>query len=231
MIVSSQIRSTQASPSIRIVLLLFASALSFSVLAGCFFSFDDSLSELLTDVHIPGDIRKAIELSEAFAHGFGAATILGTTLIICREKRGVIWVAALLTVCSGLAANGLKSCIVRIRPHSAQLIAVAGHEDAGPTTASDDSAIEVVEEDFWDSRQRSFPSGHSATAWGLMIGLSLAFPRGCVVFGVLAAVASFQRIWSGAHYPSDVAAGAAIACLISAAILSVPKLRRIALKS
>ncbi|HBE71417.1 MAG TPA: hypothetical protein DDW52_25000 [Planctomycetaceae bacterium] len=86
--------------------------------------------------------------------------------------------------------------------------------------------IEMVEADFWDSRQRSFPSGHSATAWGLAIGLCLAFPRASGVLVFVATLASIQRISSGAHYPSDVLAGAAIACFWATVILWCTRLWR-----
>ncbi len=40
---------------------------------------------------------------------------------------------------------------------------------------------------------------------------------------MLAVLACFQRIESGAHYPSDVLAGAAIAFLFAACFLAVPR--------
>ncbi len=80
---------------------------------------------------------------------------------------------------------------------------------------------------FWDARQRSFPSGHAATAWGLAMGLSLAFPRASWIFGMLAISASVQRLTSGAHFPSDVLAGAVLAFLCCAALLSLPLTREL----
>ncbi|WP_197355966.1 phosphatase PAP2 family protein [Aureliella helgolandensis] len=180
---------------------------------------DTEWSAHLRQIHVPGDLRRAIDLSEAFAHGLGAAAILGSILLVSVDRRPAVWVAVMITISSGLMANGLKSCFVRVRPHSQELVRLV---EGAPVeaTAAGEVALQL---DFWDARQRSFPSGHTATAWGLMIGLSLAFPRGTALFAVLAMLASLQRLTSGAHFPSDVLAGGAIACLCAVLILSIPR--------
>ena len=61
----------------------------------------------------------------------------------------------------------------------------------------------------------SFPSGHAATAWGLSIGLAWVFPKGRWLFFSLAAMASFQRVASFSHWPSDVLMGTAIGFLMA----------------
>ena len=167
-------------------------------------------------IDLPGDLQKAVDLSEAFAHGLGVAAILGCLLWICVPRRRQLWMVVLLTAASGLLANGLKGCWVRIRPHASKQVQVIGH-------SSGQTSLERVEASFWDARQRSFPSGHAATAWALAIGLGLVMPRGLAIFGILAVMASVQRIVSGAHYASDVLAGMAIAFGCAALLMSVPR--------
>lgn len=189
---------------------------------------DSQASLLLRGIDLPGDFAKAVNLSEAFAHGFGAAAILGTLLIVATPRRRAIWIAVAITATSGLLANGLKSVAVRIRPHAESSIVVGSASDgqsALHAVTSSAGIPEVVEASFWDARQRSFPSGHAATAWGLAIGLSLAFPQGRWIFFSLAVLASLQRVTSGAHFPSDVFAGAAVAFASSGMLLCVPRLR------
>ena len=72
---------------------------------------------------------------------------------------------------------------------------------------------------LWQGNHRlqSFPSGHTATAVGLAIALSSLYPRGWWLFAAIAALSGFQRIESESHFLSDVLAGAAIGCLVSAA--------------
>jgi membrane-associated phospholipid phosphatase len=60
----------------------------------------------------------------------------------------------------------------------------------------------------------------------LAIGLSLLFPRGSVLFVLLAILATYQRLYSGSHFPSDTVAGFGIACLACSLVLCVPRLRK-----
>lgn len=207
----------------------FATAFLLSLFALIAYQFDDQLTQFLkNDVWklfgkkaVPGDIRKAIELSEVFAHGFGVSTILLVTFCVAIHRRQVLWVAIVATAISGTVANVAKVAVVRTRPYAAGL-QVEGHTISGSATITDP---QVVKASFWDTRQRSFPSGHTATAWGLAIGLSWAFPRGRVPFALLALLASYQRIVSHAHFPSDVFAGAAIAFGCTGLLLLLPKVR------
>jgi undecaprenyl-diphosphatase len=53
----------------------------------------------------------------------------------------------------------------------------------------------------------SFPSGHSAAAFGGAYLLSRHFPRWRWVFYTVAALVGFSRIYLGDHYPGDVVSG------------------------
>lgn len=59
----------------------------------------------------------------------------------------------------------------------------------------------------------SFPSGHATTVFALAAALSLFFPRWRVPFFSLAVVVGLSRIIVGAHYPSDVMAGAYVGAM------------------
>jgi len=181
--------------------------------------FDRTISAYFRQLDLPGDLQKAISLSEAFAHGFGVLFILLSIFVVGIHRRRAVWIAILITALSGLTANALKATVVRVRPHADGLL-VIGHAEETP------DAAEAVERSFWDARQRSFPSGHASTACGLAIGLSLIFWRGRWIFGSLAVLACIQRIESGAHYPSDVLAGMAIAFTVAACVLASSSIRR-----
>ncbi|MGW2492110.1 phosphatase PAP2 family protein [Streptomyces sp. NPDC001606] len=61
----------------------------------------------------------------------------------------------------------------------------------------------------------SFPSGHTAAAVAFTAAIAPSWPLAATVCAVPAALVTVERVQSGAHYPSDVAAGAAIG-LVSA---------------
>ncbi len=65
----------------------------------------------------------------------------------------------------------------------------------------------------------SFPSGHTASAAAFSLGVALESRRLAVPVAVLAAGVGASRVVTGAHYPSDVLAGAAIGALAGAATL------------
>ena len=54
----------------------------------------------------------------------------------------------------------------------------------------------------------SFPSGHSAAAFGGAWVLTTVWPRAAPFFFTLASIVGFSRIYVGAHYPGDVTSGA-----------------------
>nr|WP_308299341.1 phosphatase PAP2 family protein [Streptomyces sp. CL12-4] len=56
----------------------------------------------------------------------------------------------------------------------------------------------------------SFPSGHTAAAVAFTAAVAPSWPRAGALCAVPATLVAVERVQSGAHYPSDVAAGAAI---------------------
>jgi len=56
----------------------------------------------------------------------------------------------------------------------------------------------------------SFPSGHATTIWAFCMAMTLLFPRYRLVWYVLAILVSISRVIVGAHYFSDLIAGAYI---------------------
>lgn len=59
-------------------------------------------------------------------------------------------------------------------------------------------------------RSTSFPSGHSASAMAFAAGAAAEWPILGVPLRALAGAVGFSRVATGAHYPSDVAAGFAL---------------------
>jgi len=61
--------------------------------------------------------------------------------------------------------------------------------------------------------QTSFPSGHATTIWACGVALAILFPRWRLLWYALAILVSMSRVIIGAHYLSDVLAGAYVAVM------------------
>lgn len=72
-------------------------------------------------------------------------------------------------------------------------------------------------------RTTSFPSGHSASAFAFAAGVALESPGWGAVLVPVAASVAFSRVYTGVHYPSDVAVGSALGV---AAAFAVRRLAR-----
>jgi undecaprenyl-diphosphatase len=69
----------------------------------------------------------------------------------------------------------------------------------------------------------SFPSGHASSAAAFAVGAAREAPEVAVPLGLLAAGVGLSRVWTGAHYPGDVAMGAGLGAAIA---LALPRAKR-----
>jgi membrane-associated phospholipid phosphatase len=100
---------------------------------------------------------------------------------------------------SGLLINALKPLIGRARPKFLVYEDIAMFAPLSRELAA-----------------YSFPSGHSQSIWAAMIALAWIYPPGRAWFIAFAVLISSTRIIVGAHFASDVVAGAFCAFAIAA---------------
>lgn len=170
--------------------------------------FDVSISRWFETNPMRGDLSTAIELSEVYAHGIGVIVILMLIWQLAPRKRWCIPRLATLAFGGGALAMVMKMFVLRVRPGNVNLH-VASYDAAWRWTF--DWKLNHVA--AFDSALRSFPSGHTAMAIGLTLGLCLMFPRGRVMFAVLMVLSMAEGMTSYAHFASDVMAGLAIGML------------------
>ena len=186
---------------------LYLLAAVFAVLALAAFSQDLTLARFFRHQGIPGDLRKLVQLAEVVAHGIGVAAILMVVYALDPGHRRRLPRLVALAFGAGLMANIVKCCVARARPRTGDLDRV-WDSFAGwlPYFTWPSSRA-------WNNDWQSFPSGHTATAMGLAIGLCWAYPRGKWLFLTFAGLAGVQRMAADAHYASDVLAATSLACL------------------
>jgi membrane-associated phospholipid phosphatase len=193
---------------------LAALAVMFAVLASVALLLDMPLLKFVRSGGLPGDLRKLLDLSEIFGHGLGIALICLTICVLDRARRRCLPRLLACAIGAGLLADLVKLTIARTRPRVFDLPTVwESFRGAFPSLTIDWHTM-------WDSNLQSFPSGHTAAAVGLAIGMSYLYPHGRWLFTFFAVLAAMQRISSSAHFLSDTLGGAAVGCLASLLCLS-----------
>lgn len=186
------------------VLIIASSLLGLGMLS---LMIDADITRLRHSQLISGDVRRIIQLSEIFGHGFGIAIAIYLMWLLAPDKRRMIPRLATCAILPGLLALCIKLLVLRHRPgfYYPEFTDQVTETWVGLATAS------TLNHDYLT---QSFPSAHAATATGLAIGLSWLYPKGRFAFLGLASMASFQRVFAGAHWTSDVFAGAAVGVLV-----------------
>jgi membrane-associated phospholipid phosphatase len=105
------------------------------------------------------------------------------------EKRKPFFIASSLAA-SSVITFGLKYSVNRPRPYV--------------------TYIDIIKKG--NGGEKSFPSGHTSSAFALATSVSLAYPKWYVIAPayVWAGTVAYSRMRLGMHYPSDVFAGAVI---------------------
>ena len=111
-------------------------------------------------------------------------------------ERAIFFFVAIAT--SGIVCQVIKHLLGRARPRF--LSQFGAYHFAGPSFRS---GID------------SFPSGHTTTVFAAAVVFSLFKPSWKVGFFALAVSIGIVRILAGAHYPSDVLAGAALGSAVA----------------
>ena len=162
-------------------------------------------------------LKPFFEIVQCFGIGYPYLVASGLAFVVMRwggrwerlRPRGPAMRAAAIipgfifaaVAASGLVVDLLKVLFGRTRP---KLLFAGGAYDFGWLG---------LRSDDW-----SFPSGHAATAAAVATALWCLWPRPLYLYVAAAALVALSRVWIGAHYLSDVIAGAAIAVAMTRAL-------------
>ncbi len=140
----------------------------------------------------------------AFGHVLGGLVIYALVVLLHRRSWAAANAGLAAVLLAALAANLAQPAIGRLRPNQGTTH-LAFTQPAFGLGSGDHS---------------SFPSGEAATAFALACVLRRLFPRQTAWFVVAAILAAGSRLVNGAHYLSDVGAGALVGVLIAQGVMS-----------
>ncbi|QDT35275.1 phosphatase PAP2 family protein [Thalassoglobus polymorphus] len=170
----------------------------------CLFTIDETVAGYFSHSRLQGEFKKFVNTAEHFGTPYGQFLVLFCFSVAnaCQDRR--VYRIFIGTCAAGLAANVVKLFIGRTRPREfdfSQNNIFESFTGLFPFH-SGGSAIE------------SFPSAHTASAFGFAALLTWAFPKGKSAFLTLAFLVGLQRVSNSSHYPSDIFVGAALGWLI-----------------
>ena len=165
---------------------------------------------------LPRFVSDAVNRLEPFGHGFGGVVVIGTAALVARLSYRQTGLLALSSFGSGMTANVLKVLVVRRRPGA--LLPGEFPELPRLSFVSNGDLPEFTER-LSSSSLQSFPSAHTAAAFGLAVGLGALFPRARLWWLLLAAGCGLQRVMASRHFTSDVFIGAGIGLIVGSMVV------------
>lgn len=165
---------------------------------------------------LPRFVSSGADRLEPFGHGFGGVILILTAVFAARVSLREAGMLAVASYGSGMTANLIKLLVVRRRPGTLQ----PGEIPEFPRLSFlPDERLPEFTDRVISSGLQSFPSAHTAAAFGLAVGLGALFPQCRRWWLFLAAGCGLQRILALRHFPSDVLVGAGLGLIVGTVVV------------
>lgn len=137
--------------------------------------------------------------------------IVGVAVFGCFQTRAMLVVLLVaIGVTDGVVVNTLKHWTNRPRPRQVEAARVVDLVKMKPRLLAifQPPAVTLSQPETGSIQGRSFPSGHTADNFAAAAVLAIFFRRWGKLYFFMAAAIGYSRIYTGAHWPSDVISSA-----------------------
>jgi undecaprenyl-diphosphatase len=155
------------------------------------FFLDDTVTNWAAQPITSGQIRTTLTALRFFGEGGPIILLAFAGWLAAPAQRRMVILAVLCAISAGAIVDRIKLKTSRSRP-----------SDTLPRSAADSWKADTSQ-----SRNSSFPSGHTATAFAFARGLALAFPTITPAVVLAATGTAISRIHELRHYLFDCAVG------------------------
>jgi membrane-associated phospholipid phosphatase len=181
--------------------------------------YDDVLLRAVASLNVGGDLRRELEAAQQYGQTLSSLLV---ALVIwlqdpARRRRLADWAVAFAV--TGILATSLKILLGRPRPTLDEPHMFIGPLGAYPL------GLEVGFRSswhFWDvhtTKLWSMPSSHTAYIAVMAVFIATTYPRLKYLVFPMIAVVGFGRALTGAHYITDIIAGAALGLAVAHTVI------------